>query len=161
MDLERRHHDLTVPAGSVATFLFHGKRHPDTMGEPEVGALLSFLARDRSVSASTQNQALGALLFLHAHVLGRKLGRVEGVTRAKMPERLPVVLARPEVQAEGTQGSADHATPEQRLVLRATWSPSARSTVPTWPRVPAASPCHGISGQMDNAVSQNGALAIE
>jgi integron integrase len=79
--------------------LFHGKRHPDTMGESEVGTFLSSLARDQAVSASTQNQALAALLFLYARVLERKLGWVEGVTRAKMPERLPVVLGRAEVQA--------------------------------------------------------------
>ncbi len=78
--------------------LFHGKRHPATMGESEVGVFLSSLARERSVSASTQNQALAALLFLYAHVLGRKLAWIDGVARAKMPERLPVVLARTDVQ---------------------------------------------------------------
>jgi site-specific recombinase XerD len=68
------------------------------MAEPEVAAFLSSLTTDRSVSASTQNQALAAVLFLYQHVLGRKLGWVEGVTRAKCPERLPVVLTRFEVQ---------------------------------------------------------------
>jgi site-specific recombinase XerD len=79
--------------------LFHQKRHPNTMSEPEVAAFLSSLATDRAVSASTQNQALAALLFLYEHVLDRKLGWVDGVTRAKSPERLPVVLTRGEVQA--------------------------------------------------------------
>jgi integron integrase len=79
--------------------LFHGKRHPDAMGESEIGAFLSSLASERTVSASTQNQALAALLFLYARVLGRKLAWIEGVTRAKRPERLPVVLTRAEVQA--------------------------------------------------------------
>lgn len=79
--------------------LFHQKQHPQTMAEPEVAAFLSALANDRGVSASTQNQALAALLFLYEHVLGKKLGWVDGVTRGKMPERLPVVLSRGEVQA--------------------------------------------------------------
>jgi integron integrase len=78
--------------------LFHQKRHPQTMAEAEVAAFLSSLANDRGVSASTQNQALAALLFLYQHVLGRKLGWVEGVARGKMPERLPVVLTRTEVR---------------------------------------------------------------
>jgi integron integrase len=78
--------------------LFHQKRHPDTMSEPDVAAFLSSLATDRAVSASTQNQALAALLFLYEHVLDRKLGWVDGVTRAKCPE-LPVVLTRAEVKA--------------------------------------------------------------
>ncbi len=69
------------------------------MSEPEVAAFLSCLASERTVSASTQNQALAALLFLYQHVLNRKLGWVDGVTRAKSPERLPVVLTRAEVRA--------------------------------------------------------------
>ena len=79
--------------------LFHQKRHPETMAEGEVAAFLSSLASERGVGASTQNQALAALLFLYDRVLGRKLGWVDGVTRAKMPERLPVVLTRSEVHA--------------------------------------------------------------
>jgi hypothetical protein len=68
--------------------LFHGKRHPDTMGESEVGTFLSSLARDQAVSASTKTQALAAPLFLHARALERKLGWVEGVTRAKRVGRI-------------------------------------------------------------------------
>jgi len=79
--------------------LFHGKRHPDQMGAPEVAAFLSSLATRRHVSASTQNQALSALLFLYRHVLGRELGTLPEVPRAKRPARLPVVLSRPEVAA--------------------------------------------------------------
>ena len=79
--------------------LFHRKRHPDEMAEPEVARFLSSLASERTVSASTQNQALAAILFLYEHVLGRKLGWVDGVARAKTPERLPAVLTRAEVQA--------------------------------------------------------------
>jgi integron integrase len=78
--------------------LYHGKRHPDTMAEPEVNAFLTHLAVDCRVSASIQNQALSALLFLYARVLGRPLDRLHGVVRAKRPMRLPVVLAPDEVR---------------------------------------------------------------
>jgi hypothetical protein len=78
--------------------LFHNKRHPDQMSEAEVSAFLTALAA-RNVSASTQNQALAAVLFLYKVVLGRSLGWVDDIARAKMPERLPVVLTRAEVRA--------------------------------------------------------------
>ena len=78
--------------------LFHGKRHPSLMGETQVTAFLSHLAVDRGVSASTQNQALSAILFLYEHVLGMELEWLEGVVRAKAPPRLPVVLTRAEVR---------------------------------------------------------------
>jgi integrase len=67
------------------------------MGAPEVEAFLSNLAVQRGVSASTQNQALCGVLFLYKQVLGIELGWVDGVTRAKRPERVPVVLTREEV----------------------------------------------------------------
>jgi integron integrase len=78
---------------------FHGMRHPEAMGAPHVGRFLSHLAVAGGVSASTQNQALAALLFLYREVLGAPLSLVEGVTRAKQPKRLPVVLTRDEVRA--------------------------------------------------------------
>jgi integron integrase len=78
---------------------FHGKRHPQEMGEVEVGQFLSALATESRVSASTQNQALNALLFLYRAVLEKPLGYVNGVVRAKRPSRLPVVLTRQEVRA--------------------------------------------------------------
>ena len=77
--------------------LFHGKRPPASMGEPEVSAFLSHLAVDRNVAASTQNQALSAILFLYTPVFGRDLDWLE-VIRAKRPRRLPVVLPREEVR---------------------------------------------------------------
>lgn len=77
--------------------LFHGKRHPRELGVAEVEAFLTGLATQRRVSASTQNQALCALLFLYRRVLGVEIGWVDGVTRAKQPERVPVVLTRQEV----------------------------------------------------------------
>ncbi len=79
--------------------LFHGKTHPAEMGEKEVGAFLTYLAVERNVAASTQNQALSALLFLYEAVLDRPLNRVGDVARAKRPERLPVVFTRDEVRA--------------------------------------------------------------
>ncbi len=77
--------------------LFHGKRHPREMGEAEVTAFLTHLARDCNVAASTQNQALSALLFLYKEVLKQEIGWLEGVERPKKPARLPVVLTRDEV----------------------------------------------------------------
>ncbi|OZB74663.1 MAG: integrase [Halothiobacillus sp. 14-55-98] len=79
--------------------LFHGKRHPRDMGAPEVEAFLSHLAVSRDVAASTQNQALSALLFLYREVLGIDLPWLDNITRAKRPQRLPVVLSRDEVRA--------------------------------------------------------------
>ena len=77
--------------------LFHDKRHPCEMGEKEISAFLSHLAVTRHVSASTQNQALSAILFLYQKVLDQKLDWLEDVVRAKRPQRLPVVLTRSEV----------------------------------------------------------------
>jgi integron integrase len=77
--------------------LWSGKRHPLEMGAPEVSAFLSWLATTRTVSASTQRQALAALLFLYQHALGVELPWVDGIVRAKQPQRLPVVLTREEV----------------------------------------------------------------
>jgi integron integrase len=79
--------------------LFHGKRHPREMGVAEVKQFLSSLATDRHVSASTQNQAFSALLFLYREVLGQALPGLDDVVRAKRPVRLPLVLSRDEVQA--------------------------------------------------------------
>ena len=78
--------------------LFHGKRHPSSMGAEEVNAFLSHLAVDRTVSASTQNQALAALLFLYRHVLEEPLPWIDDIVRAQRPERLPVVLTIDEVR---------------------------------------------------------------
>ena len=79
--------------------LFHGQRHPLEMGEAEVGEFLTYLAVERNVAASTQNQALSAILFLYKVVLDRPLERVDDVLRAKKPQRLPVVFTREEVRA--------------------------------------------------------------
>lgn len=68
------------------------------MAELEIGRFLSSLAIDGHVSASTQNQAFNAILFLYDQVLGKKIGLVDGVVRAKRPLRLPVVLTKEEVK---------------------------------------------------------------
>lgn len=94
--------------GWVARFVgFHDGRAPDEMGEEEVNRFLTHLAVTERVAASTQNQALAALLFLYASVVRRPLGHVEGVVRARRPRRLPVVLTRPEVRAvlDGLEGT--------------------------------------------------------
>lgn len=92
--------------------LHHGKRHPQDMGAPEVEAFLSHLATDRHVSASTQNQALAALLFLYRQVLGIELPWLDNLTRAKQRQRVPVVLSQQEMQrllrnVSGVEGICD------------------------------------------------------
>lgn len=78
--------------------LFHGKRHPRDMGGAEVEAFLSHLAVEGQVAASTQSQALSAILFLYREVLGIDLPWLGNVTRAKKPQRLPTVLTVAEVR---------------------------------------------------------------
>jgi integrase len=79
--------------------LFHGKRHPAQMGAAELTQFLSSLAVNGRVAASTQDQALSALLFLYREVLELDVPWLDGVVRAKRPERLPVALTRDEVRA--------------------------------------------------------------
>jgi len=78
--------------------LFHENRHPEEMGGPEVSRFLTYLATERKMAASTQNQAFSALLFLYRHVLKIELTRIDAL-RAKRPERLPVVLSIEEIRA--------------------------------------------------------------
>lgn len=76
---------------------FHNKRHPNELGEPEITAFLTYLATKKHVSASTQNQALSALLFLYKKVLNIELEWMDDIVRAKRPQRLPAVLSRQDV----------------------------------------------------------------
>ena len=78
---------------------FHGRRHPRDMGPADVEAFLTHLAVEAKVGASTQNQALQALLFLYRQVLGVELPWLDNVTRASRPKRLPVVLSAAEVRS--------------------------------------------------------------
>jgi len=77
----------------------HGKRHPREMGAREIQAFLTWLAVERDVAASTQNQALCALLFLYREVLGIELPRIEEAVRARRSRRVPTVLTRDEVRS--------------------------------------------------------------
>jgi site-specific recombinase XerD len=93
--------------------LFNQKRHPKELGEAEVRAFLTHLAVNRSVAASTQNQALGALLYLYKHLIKRELSEMGELPRGRTPTNLPVVLSRPEVRSvlaklNGTRGSSSH-----------------------------------------------------
>jgi integron integrase len=100
--LRVRHYSLRTEEAYVQWvrrfILFHHKRHPMEMGAAEINQFLTDLAVRGHVSASTQNQAFAALLFLYQKVLEVDPGQVAGVVRAKRPERLPVVLSRDEVR---------------------------------------------------------------
>ena len=99
--LRLKHYSMrteVVYVGWIRRFvLANGKRHPRDMGATEVEAFLSQLAVQGQVSASTQNQALSAILFLYREVLGTELPWIDGVVRAKRPQRVPTVLSREEV----------------------------------------------------------------
>ena len=99
--LRARHYSLrteTIYLGWIKRFIIaNGKRHPREMGAAEVEAFLTGLAVQGKVAASTQNQALSALLFLYREVLGVELEWMENVVRAKRPLRVPTVLSREEV----------------------------------------------------------------
>jgi len=98
----QRHYSLRTEQSYVAWvrrfILFHRKRHPKDMGAAEVVAFLSDLAVRGKVAASTQNQALSALLFLYRHVLDRELEGLDAAVRARIGRTLPVVLTRDEVR---------------------------------------------------------------
>src|SRR3712207_5404546 len=79
--------------------IFNGKRHPFEMGAAEISRFLSYLAKERNISASTQNQALYALLFLYREVLDKPIDWIDDVERAKKSQRLPVVFTREEAKA--------------------------------------------------------------
>jgi integron integrase len=100
--LRTRHYSRRTEEAYVAWIrrfiVFHGKRHPADMGAAEVSRFLTWLAVDRQVAASTQNQALGALLFLYRAVLEVDLPWLDDVVRARRPARLPIVLTRDEVR---------------------------------------------------------------
>jgi site-specific recombinase XerD len=79
--------------------LFHNKCHPTSIGAPEVYTFPSYLAVEQKVAASTQRQALSAIVFLYREILDREVGWLGEIPRAKHPERLPVVFSRTEVRA--------------------------------------------------------------
>jgi len=93
----------------IKRFILHfGKRHPKDLGAAEVEQFLTHLAVKGKVSASTQNQAKSALLFLYKEVLGLELPWLDKVEQAKTPSRLPVVLTQAEVQKILTRLQGTH-----------------------------------------------------
>jgi integron integrase len=100
--IRTRHYSPRTEEGYVhwikRFIFFHNKRHPAEMSEKEIAQFLSSLASESHVSASTQNQALNAILFLYREVLRKEIGYVDGVIRAKKSRRLPVVLTKEEVK---------------------------------------------------------------
>ena len=116
---------------------FHGKRHPREMGAAQIESFLTDLAVRRGVAASTQNQALNALVFLYREVLHQEAGEFSAV-RAKRPSRLPTVLTKVEVQQLLSAMKAG----TYRLMARLLYGTGMRLMEPrpaVWP-VPAASP---------------------
>lgn len=84
----------------IKSFIFfHGKKHPQELGEREVSAFLSYLANERDVAASTQNQALNAVVFLYKHVLEIELGSFGKFSRAKRPRTVPTVMTHEEAMS--------------------------------------------------------------
>ena len=102
-EIRTRHYsrrtELTYVHWIVRYIRFHGRRHPRELSEDHLSAFLSSLANERHVAAATQNQALSALLFLYKSVLHLDLPWLTGVTRARRPRRLPVVLTKEEIDA--------------------------------------------------------------
>ena len=101
-EIRVRHYSLRTGQSYVQWIrrfiLFHNKRHPDEMGEPEISACLTDLAVSTKVAASTPNQALSAILFLYQRLLDRRLEWLEDVVRAKRPRYLPVIWTREETR---------------------------------------------------------------
>jgi site-specific recombinase XerD len=79
--------------------LFHQKRHPQEMGAPEIQTFLSYLATEKNISASTQNQALSAIIFLYRHVLQMPIDFPTDIIRAEKSKTLPTVLTHQEALA--------------------------------------------------------------
>ena len=95
--------------GWIKRFIFfHNKRHPLELGEREISAFLTHLAVNKHVSASTQNQALAAILFLYKDVLERELEWLDDVVRVKRSQRLPTVLNRAEVRTLFLENDVRH-----------------------------------------------------
>ena len=113
MRIRARHYSVRTETAYhdwiVRYIRFHGRRHPRELTAEHVGAFLSALANDRHVAASTQNQALAALLFLYKEVLRVELPWMDGIVRARRPKYLPVVLTRAEAHATLSRMQGTHA----------------------------------------------------
>lgn len=100
--IRRKHYSIRTEEAYInwikRYIFFHNKRHPLEMDEHEVEQFLNDLAVKKKVSASTQNQAMSAILFLYREVLDKEIGWMDTLERAKLPQRLPVVLTESEVR---------------------------------------------------------------
>src|SRR5437773_9911881 len=114
----RKHYSIRTEQAYVdwikRFIIYHKKRHPVDMADEQVAQFLSHLARNLNVAASTQNQALSALLFLYKEVLKQEIGWLEKVERARKPPKLPVVFTRSEVRQIFAQL---HGTPKLMAAL--------------------------------------------
>ncbi len=153
--LRTRHYSGRTEEAYVAWIrryiFFHGKRHPAEMGALEVTTFLSALAVEGRVAASTQNQALSALLFLYRDVLDVTLPWLDDVVRAKRPQRLPVVLSREEVRLvlEGRRSSSSSVGPTSGR-SSATPVSGMRRRITARP-LPAASRCRTTAASSGSA----------
>jgi len=99
--IRRKHYSIHTERSYlqwVKRFIFyHGVRYPQKMGTHEVERFLTYLAFDLNVAASTQNQALNALVFLYKQALKREFACMENISRAKRPQRLPTVFSKEEI----------------------------------------------------------------
>lgn len=110
--IRRKHYSIRTEEAYVywikRYIYFHNKRHPNDMDGPEIESFLTHLAVEQNVAASTQNQAMNALLFLYREVLNKKLTHSINAVRAKEPKRIPVVMTRDEVQKVISHLSGTH-----------------------------------------------------
>jgi site-specific recombinase XerD len=103
--------------------IFHKKRHPKEMGAPEIEAFLAYLAQERHVAASTQNQALSALLFLYKNVLQQEIAALPNLVHVGRPKHLPTVLTHDEALAV-----INRMTGKPRLMARLLYGSGLRLT---------------------------------
>ncbi len=124
-EIRLRHYSIrterTYSAWVVRYCQYHNMRHPMEMGAPEINKFLSHLATDANVAASTQNQALNAIIFLYKHVLKKKIDDLGDIIRAKHPKQLPVVLSLDE-----TARLLSHMSGVQRIMAELMYATGAR-----------------------------------
>jgi len=101
--IQKKHYSIRTEESYISWIKrfvkYHGLRHPGEMGEAEIQQFLNHLAVKEKVAASTQNQALCAIIFLYTQVLKQEVGTIENIVWAKKPKKLPVVFTRKKAQA--------------------------------------------------------------
>ena len=142
-----KHYSLSTEKTYVAWIkrfiLYHNKRHPLEMGEKEISEFLTYLAAEEHVAASTQNQALSALLFLYREVLRKDLDLPLEWVWAKRPKRLPTVLTKEEVRQVIAQLTGVH-----RLIVPLLYGSGLRLTLaPRWRAAQVQCGMHEAAGQ--------------